>query len=254
MQILSEIMNYTFPNVVVKVCLFMQKKLVLAVVGGLALLMVFFFGGMSTSTDDGQNVSVLNNNLTVVIQQEKKKLFIDKTTVGNSRHLFPPVVFEALDSEPRKNLVKHMASDGEVEITSSSVRISEERLDRVLKSVPINYHAILYWNDGQDEELIDDYNKVTENSAPDVTELNNENIAEALSSFIYQHELSTQIILEYLDCSQIGCVIYGVELQSGIWNQLIDSARNQTWWIFSKNSTRSSVGANGNLIFFTVIR
>ena len=237
-----------------KVCLLMQKKFIIAGVGGLALLMIFLFCGVSTKTDDGHSVSVLNNDLTV-IQQEKKTLFIDKAAVKNAHRPFPAIVFEALDNEPRKNLVKHRASDdNEIETGASSALRSEERLERVLKRVPINYHAILYWNDGQDEELIDDYNKVTENSAPDVTELNNENIAEALSSFIYQHELSTQITLEYLDCGQVGCVIYGVELQSGIWNQLIDSARNQSWWMFSKNSTRSSVGANGNLIFFTVVR
>lgn len=124
-------------------------------------------------------------------------------------------------------------------------------LQSVLQSVPTNYHSIFSWKGTRDELLISEYNKVIES---EVVKSFDKDLERHLSDFIYQHELSIQIALEHISCEQGGCVIYGTELQSGIWNQLIENAKSQHWWGNSKETTRSSVGSDGNLIFFSLIR
>ncbi|MFT7430753.1 MAG: hypothetical protein ACI971_001212 [Colwellia sp.] len=232
----------------------MQKKIIIGVVGSLGLLMFFFFDDRPKSTDNYQGVTVPTVDLVAVAQLNKKTQTADYDTLKKANSLVPSITYTPLESENKKKVLEHSVSaENEALIDSRSIP-SEQKLERAMQSIPINYHAVLYWKNGQDQDLINEYSEVVENTQSETVDLVDENLTGSLSNFIYQHELSTQISLEYLGCSSEGCIIYGVELQSGAWNQLIFFAKNQSWWTFSKDTTRSSIGTDGNLIFFTVIR
>ncbi|MDX2368355.1 MAG: hypothetical protein QNK36_08130 [Colwellia sp.] len=232
----------------------MQKKIIIGVVGGLGLLMVLFFDGMSKNIDNSQKVTVPTGGLAVVAQQDKKSLISDEDSIKKANSLVSAITYTSLENESKNKSLKHSVSQEKEQITESSSIPSEQKLERALRDIPINYHSVLYWSDGQDQDLINEYSEVTENESSYDSELEDKNLEASLSDFIYQHELGTQITLENLGCSREGCIIYGVELQSGVWNQLIDFAKNQSEFTFSKDTTRSNVGTDGNLIFFTVIR
>lgn len=233
----------------------MQKKTIFAVIGVLGLLIFFFFEEMLRNTannDNYQSLTVSVDSLATVAQPKKSKLIVDITSIGKVNDIVSSVTATTRVEENKKKLLTYALSQDNKEIITSSS--NEQKLEDALQGIPINYHSVLRWKDGQDQALINVYSEVVENTITDDAELADENLEELFSNFIYQHELSTQITLEYISCNQTGCIIYGVELQSGVWNQLIDFARKQSWWAFSKDITRSSVGSDGNLVFFTVIR
>jgi hypothetical protein len=232
----------------------MQKKIIIAVVGSLGFLMVLLFDGMSQNTDNHQGKTVKTGDLAPVEQQEKKVLSLYEDSLSKANLLDSSPTLAPLPNDNKKKLLTHSAPQANKRTIETSSIPSEHKLELAMQAIPINYHSVLYWKGGQDQDVINEYSEVTENIEPQASELVDTNLEVSLSNFIYQHELNTHISLEYLDCTQAGCIMYGVELQSGIWSQLIELAKNQSWWTFSQTTTRSSVGTDGNLIFFTVLR
>ena len=127
----------------------------------------------------------------------------------------------------------------------------QEKMNIALSQIPINYHTLLKWSGGEDSELINEY--ITLNETPENEVIDND-LETLLSTFIYQHEMNPNIQVERLNCSQTSCEIYGTESGSNTWNTIKESGKNQTWWTFTKETTRNGVGVDGELIFLTIIQ
>ena len=127
----------------------------------------------------------------------------------------------------------------------------QEKMNFALAQMPINYHPLIKWVDGKDSELINDY--MVLNESPEFAQIDTE-LEARLSEFIYQHELSQNIQIERLNCSQTNCEIFGTETGSNTWNVIKELGKHQTWWTFKKETTRNGVGSNGQLIFLTIIQ
>ncbi len=144
-------------------------------------------------------------------------------------------------------------------IQSNSLSDQKDQLSSALSSIPINYHSMFQWEKGHDQELVEAFMSVTQLNELDELQQENEklngvNLEELISDYIYQHEFVEQIQIESLNCNNFSCVMYGVELQSGIWNMITEGVKSQQWGEFSQETTRSSVDQNGNLTFLTIIK
>lgn len=140
---------------------------------------------------------------------------------------------------------------------SSSFSYQKNELNSALSSIPINYHSMFHWQEGYDQELVEAYMSVAQLNELDEIQnekLNDVNLEELISDFIYQHEYVEQVQIESLNCNNFSCVVYGVELQSGVWNMITEGVKGQQWSEFSQETTRSSVDENGNLTFLTIIK
>jgi len=144
---------------------------------------------------------------------------------------------------------------------SNSFNYQKSDLNSALSSIPINYHSMFHWQEGYDQELVEAYMSVTQLSELDEIQNENEdekindvNLEELISDFIYLHEYVEQVQIESLNCNHFSCVVYGVELQSGAWNMITEGVKGQQWAEFSQETTRSSVDENGNLTFLTIIK
>ncbi|WP_286264000.1 hypothetical protein [Thalassotalea atypica] len=127
----------------------------------------------------------------------------------------------------------------------------QEKISFALAHMPISYHPLFKWVGGEDSELINDY--MVLNESPENAQIDTE-LEARLSAYIYQHELSSNIQIERLNCSQTNCEIFGSETGSNTWNFIIESGQHQTWWTFKKETTRNGVSTNGELIFLTIIQ
>ncbi|MGB1262874.1 MAG: hypothetical protein ACPG52_08200 [Cognaticolwellia sp.] len=235
----------------------MMQKMLIVILTGLGLLYLFYF---SNNADDSRHkdkhqvrASKIHTEADVVknvntkLKPDRKARQLQKNSQYTETDELP--IPQSNDSFSRSPILPR------TEALNNSTRLSsEQKLYNALADIPMNYHGVLYLKNKHDKDLIDDYTEVVNNTAPDDSNMFDGNVEGLLSSFLYQHEQSPQIALEYLGCSSAGCVIYGVELQTGVWNQLLESAKEQSWWEFSKHSTRSNIGADGNLIFFTILR
>ncbi|WP_139175483.1 hypothetical protein [Colwellia chukchiensis] len=159
---------------------------------------------------------------------------------------------ELIKQQNQQALTKHTGLA--LTANTTDALVSNDALTEALKAVPINYHSVLHWRGRQNDDLINAYSTVVAHDELSAAQAAPENIASLMSDFIYQHELSIEIVIEYLNCNQQGCIIYGVETQSGVWSQLMAYAQMQPWWQSAQENTQSGVGADGQLIFFTVIR
>ena len=237
----------------------MQKKIAISVVGVLGFMALVFVYSMSKDSNDKDHfkgATVPIEHSTEIGEHERNSLVTGHDMLKQAESHVAPVASIDMESQNRKNLPRHSIIQENTPVNDSYSGLSEQKLARALKNIPINYHAVLQWHDDQDEVLINEYIEVIESdvATAGATELIAENRDELLSNFFYQHELSLQIALEYMGCNSAGCIIYGAELQTGVWNQLLESAKSQPWWDFSKDTTRTTTGSDGNLVFFTVIR
>ncbi len=144
---------------------------------------------------------------------------------------------------------------------SNSFNYQKNELNSALSSIPINYHSMFHWQEGYDQGLVEAYMSVTQlNELDDIQnenedeKINDVNLEELISDFIYQHEYVEQVQIESLNCNHFSCVVYGVELQSGAWNMITEGVKGQQWAEFEQETTRSSVDENGNLTFLTIIK
>ncbi|MFT6248351.1 MAG: hypothetical protein ACJAUY_000699 [Cognaticolwellia sp.] len=230
----------------------MQKKLFsFAGVGFVLFIILFTYYFYENSNNKISEPSLTTKVADINLKKQNNSYSLAEPHSPHDALAFSSMT-EVINKKSDNNLLQKNASksDGlDLDISSD-----KRYVERALRDIPINYHNIFSWNNGNDNELLRAYYEATEVKETEVPALINEVLAVELSNFIYQHELSPKIALEYLRCSSEGCVIYGVELDTGIWNQVIESAKNQPWWGFLNDSTRASVGSDGNLIFFTVIR
>jgi hypothetical protein len=232
----------------------MSLRLKLFIVTILCLVVVLLFNEIWLLQPDKDKSELVKINFTHAVDEAKKNTKGYETgddALGVNHKDNSLNASELIENDDLKSLSNN-AINREIGSSEKPNSVSsEKKLENVMKEVPANYHSVLYWESGQDDELINEYSKVIKGT--DVIEFEN-SLEQNFPEFIYQHELSIQISIESLDCNYVGCIVYGTEMQTGTWNQLIEVAKKQAWWRLSVDSTRSSVGADGKLIFFTIIR
>lgn len=123
------------------------------------------------------------------------------------------------------------------------------KLQIALSKIPDTYHHIFQWSGGVDQEIVDEYvlaSKNQELQRPDT------NVEQLFNHFIYQHEMSSQLSIELLNCTSSNCEVYGREFSSNAWGVIKEEAKLTPWWPFSKEITRNGIGTNGEMVFLTI--